>query len=147
VKGHKYKRSSGPGRASAIAGYAQAQITAKPTHPTGFFFYTSHRLEAVTRSDLCRSSPSSRGVLAAAAAAVAVTGERREQDRRGAAGVRAAAAACCCCCKGRWSSELFSQISSHPAVFFSHSKPANSTFNHNKPAKRTGSCLATIGTK
>jgi hypothetical protein len=31
--------------------------------------------------------------------------------------------------------ELFSQISSHPALFFSHNKPANSTFSHNKPAK------------
>jgi hypothetical protein len=30
------------------------------------------------------------------------------------------------------------QISSHPAVFFSHNKPTNSTFSHNKPAKRTG---------
>jgi hypothetical protein len=38
--------------------------------------------------------------------------------------------------------ELFSQISSHLAVFFSHNKPANSTFNHNKPAKRTG-CRST----
>jgi hypothetical protein len=34
----------------------------------------------------------------------------------------------------RW----FSQINSHPAVFFSHNKPANSTFSHNNPAKRTG---------
>jgi hypothetical protein len=34
--------------------------------------------------------------------------------------------------------ELFSGISSHPAVFFSHTKPANSTFSHSKPAKRTG---------
>jgi hypothetical protein len=34
--------------------------------------------------------------------------------------------------------ELISGISSHPAVFFSHNKPANSTFSHNKPAKRTG---------
>jgi hypothetical protein len=37
-------------------------------------------------------------------------------------------------CSFRW----FSGISSHPAVFFSHSKPTNSTFNHNNPAKRTG---------
>jgi hypothetical protein len=36
--------------------------------------------------------------------------------------------------------ELFREISSHPAVFFSHNKPANSTFSHNNPAKRTG-CL------
>jgi hypothetical protein len=34
--------------------------------------------------------------------------------------------------------ELFSQISSHSVVFFSHNKPANSTFSHSKPAKRTG---------
>jgi hypothetical protein len=34
--------------------------------------------------------------------------------------------------------QLISGISSHPAVFFSHNKPANSTFSHNKPAKRTG---------
>jgi hypothetical protein len=34
--------------------------------------------------------------------------------------------------------QWFSQISSHPAVFFSHNKPANNTFSHNKPAKRTG---------
>jgi hypothetical protein len=34
--------------------------------------------------------------------------------------------------------ELFSQISSHLAVFFSHNKPANSTFSYNKPAKPTG---------
>jgi hypothetical protein len=40
--------------------------------------------------------------------------------------------------KGPCSLELFSGISSHPAVFFSHNKPANSTFSHNKPAKRTG---------
>jgi hypothetical protein len=33
--------------------------------------------------------------------------------------------------------ELFSGISSHPAVFFSHNKPANSTFSHNKLAKQT----------
>jgi hypothetical protein len=38
--------------------------------------------------------------------------------------------------------ELFSEISSHPAVFFSHNKPANSTFSHSKPAKRTG-CFST----
>jgi hypothetical protein len=36
--------------------------------------------------------------------------------------------------------ELFSQISSHPAVFFSHNKPTNSTFSHNKLVKRTD-CL------
>jgi hypothetical protein len=34
--------------------------------------------------------------------------------------------------------ELISKISSHLAVFFSHNEPANSTFNYNKPAKRTG---------
>jgi hypothetical protein len=34
--------------------------------------------------------------------------------------------------------ELIIQISSHPAVLFSHNKPANSTFSHNNPAKRTG---------
>jgi hypothetical protein len=37
-------------------------------------------------------------------------------------------------CSFRW----ISRISSHPAVFFSHNKPANSTFSHTKPAKRTG---------
>jgi hypothetical protein len=37
-------------------------------------------------------------------------------------------------CSFRW----ISGISSHPAVFFSHNKPANSTFSHNKPTKRTG---------
>jgi hypothetical protein len=36
-------------------------------------------------------------------------------------------------CSFRW----FSQMSSHPAVFFSHNKPANSAFSHNNPAKRT----------
>jgi hypothetical protein len=36
-------------------------------------------------------------------------------------------------CSFRW----ISRISSHPAVFFSHNKLANSTFRHNKPAKRT----------
>jgi hypothetical protein len=38
-------------------------------------------------------------------------------------------------CLFRW----FSGISSHPAVFFSHNKPVNSTFSHNNPAKRTDS--------
>jgi hypothetical protein len=38
----------------------------------------------------------------------------------------------------RW----ISRISSHPAVFFSHNKPANSTFSHNNPAKRIGCLLA-----
>jgi hypothetical protein len=33
--------------------------------------------------------------------------------------------------------ELFSGISSHPTVFFSHSKSVNSTFNHNKLAIST----------
>jgi hypothetical protein len=33
---------------------------------------------------------------------------------------------------------LFSQISSHPAILFSHNKSVNSTFSHNKPVKRTG---------
>jgi hypothetical protein len=41
--------------------------------------------------------------------------------------------------------ELFSGISSHPAVFFSHNKSANSTFSHNKPAKRIGCTMALIG--
>jgi hypothetical protein len=34
-------------------------------------------------------------------------------------------------CSFRW----FSGISSHPTVFFSHNKPANSTFSHNNPDK------------
>jgi hypothetical protein len=34
--------------------------------------------------------------------------------------------------------EHISRISRHPAVFFSHNKPVNSTFSHNNPAKRTG---------
>jgi hypothetical protein len=42
--------------------------------------------------------------------------------------------------------ELFSQISSHPAVFFFHNKPTNSTFSHSKPAKRTG-CYRTCSNK
>jgi hypothetical protein len=33
--------------------------------------------------------------------------------------------------------EFISGISSHPAVFFSRNKPANGTFSHDKPAKRT----------
>jgi hypothetical protein len=37
---------------------------------------------------------------------------------------------------------LFVRISSHPTVFFSHNKPANSIFSHNKPAKRTGCTLS-----
>jgi hypothetical protein len=37
-------------------------------------------------------------------------------------------------CSFCWSSG----ISSYPAVFFSHNKPANSTFSYNNPAKRTG---------
>jgi hypothetical protein len=41
--------------------------------------------------------------------------------------------------------ELISQISSHPAVFFSHNKPTNSTFSHNKPAKRTGWIMEQFG--
>jgi hypothetical protein len=40
--------------------------------------------------------------------------------------------------------ELFSGISTHPAVFFSHHKPANSTFSHNKSAKRIG-CKSLLG--
>jgi hypothetical protein len=39
--------------------------------------------------------------------------------------------------------ELFSEISSHPIMFFSHNKPANNTFSYNKQAKRTG-CLSHI---
>jgi hypothetical protein len=46
----------------------------------------------------------------------------------------------------KWASALLlpcsfhwiSGISNHPTVFFSHDKPANSAFSHNKPAKRTG---------
>jgi hypothetical protein len=38
--------------------------------------------------------------------------------------------------------ELISRISNHSAVFFSHNKPANGTFSHNTPAKRTGRGLA-----
>jgi hypothetical protein len=39
-------------------------------------------------------------------------------------------------CRPR-SFELFSQINTYPVAFFSHNKPANSTFSHNKLAKRT----------
>jgi hypothetical protein len=38
-------------------------------------------------------------------------------------------------CSFRW----FSEISSHPAVFFSHNKPATNTFSCNNPAKQARS--------
>jgi hypothetical protein len=40
--------------------------------------------------------------------------------------------------------ELFGQINSHSAVFFSHNKLINSTFDHNKSAKRPGYACHTI---
>jgi hypothetical protein len=43
-------------------------------------------------------------------------------------------------CPSPRSFELFSGINNYLAVFFSHNKSVNSTFSHNKPAKRTG-CL------
>jgi hypothetical protein len=39
--------------------------------------------------------------------------------------------------------ELFSGISSHPAVFFSHNEPANNTFSHSTPAKPNRLCICT----
>jgi hypothetical protein len=38
---------------------------------------------------------------------------------------------------------LISRISSHPAVFFSHNKPANSIFSHNKTSE-TNRVLASV---
>jgi hypothetical protein len=32
--------------------------------------------------------------------------------------------------------EVFNQIRSHPVVFFSHNKPANSIFSHNGPVRQ-----------